>query len=285
MGRQSKAWNSSDVIGTLVGFVLLIITFCVMEWYQGERAMVVGRLLKDRTISVGMFFIFFLAGGYFLLVYYLPIYFQVVNGVSASQSGIRNLPLILGTVVATITSGGLISATGSFVPWLIGGSVLSTIGSGLLFTLNTHSSSAHWIGYQAIAGLGVGAAIQVPIIAAQAVVTPADLSSVTAMVLFLQTVGGAFFVSAGNVAFPNTLTGHLPRYVSNIDPKSVVMVGVTEIRATFPADIVPGIVQAYMDGLRVDYAIAIASSGIAVLISLLSKWRNLKGKVVVGGAA
>ena len=68
-----------------------------------------------------------------------------------------------------------------------------------------------------------------------------------------------------------------------IDPKMVVTVGVTEIRATFPAGVVPGIVQAYMDGLRVDYAIAIASLDIAVLIGLLSHW-SLKGKVVVGGA-
>ncbi|TVY86564.1 putative efflux pump, partial [Lachnellula willkommii] len=258
LGGQSKAWNSSDVVGTLVAFSLLMIAFCAIEWYQGERAMLLGRLLKDRTISVGMFFIFFVAGGYFLLVYFLPIYFQVVSGVTASQSGIRNLPLILGTVIATITSGGLITVTGSFVPWLIGGSIFSTIGSGLLYTLNTHSSSAHWIGYQAIVGLGIGAAIQVPIIAAQAIATPADLSSATAMVLFMQTVGGAFFVSAGNAAFSDTLIEHLPRYVPNIDPKTVVAVGVTEIRATFPTDVVPGIVQAYMDGLRVDYAIAIA---------------------------
>ncbi|TVY44445.1 putative efflux pump [Lachnellula subtilissima] len=275
-GGQSKAWNSSDVIGTLVGFALLTIAFCAIEWYQGERAIMVGRLLSDRTISVGMFYIFFLSGGYFLLVYYLPIYFQVVDGVTASQSGIRNLPLILGTVLATITSGGLITVTGSFVPWLIGGSIFSTIGSGLLYTLTTHSSSAQWIGYQAIVGLVVGAAVQVPIIAAQAVVAPADLSSATAMERFL--------ISAGNTAFSDTLIGHLPRYVPGTDASMVITVGVTEIRATFPADVVPGIVQVYMDGLRVDYAIAIASSGIAVLISLLSQWRSLKGKVVVGGA-
>lgn len=182
-GGQSKSWNSGDVIGTLVGFGVIMILFVIIQYYQGERAIIVGRLLKDRTISVGMAFIFFLAGGFFLLLYYLPIYFQVVSGVTASQSGIRNLPLILGTTITTIISGGLISAYGHFVPFMIFGSVLATIGSGLLYTLSTTSSSSAWIGFQALAGLGIGLAIQVPIIAGQAVVGPADLSSVTAMIL------------------------------------------------------------------------------------------------------
>jgi hypothetical protein len=105
------------------------------------------------------------------------------------------------------------------------------------------------------------------------------------MILFAQTIGGAFFVSAGEAAFTNTLIGKLPMTAPSVDPANVVSVGVTLIRATFAADIVPGIVQAYMDGLKVDYAIAIASAGIAVGISGMSKWRNLKGKVQAGGAA
>jgi len=70
-GGQSKACNFSDVIGTLVSFALLMIAFCAIEWYQGERAIMVERLLSYRAISVGKFYILFLSGGYFLLVYYL----------------------------------------------------------------------------------------------------------------------------------------------------------------------------------------------------------------------
>jgi hypothetical protein len=284
-GGQSKAWNSSSVIGTLVGFVLILILFIVIEWYSGERAMIVGRIAKDRTIWVSMIYIFFLAGCFFLFLYYLPIYFQVVSGVTASESGIRNLPLILACTLATIVSGGLISVYGHFVPFMVAGSIMSTIGAGLLYTLNTHSSSAHWIGYQALTGLGIGLALQVPIIAAQATVTAADLSSVTAMILFCQTIGGAFFVSAGEVAFTNTLIGKLPITAPTVDAATVVSVGVTQIRATFAASEVPGIIAAYMDGLKVAYAIAIACAGISVLVSVMSKWKNLKGKVQMGGAA
>lgn len=284
-GGQEKRWSSSDVIGTLVGFVLIFLVFFVIEYYQGERAMIVGRLLKDRTVSVGMAYIFFLAGGFFTLLYYIPIYFQVVSDVSASQSGVRNLPLIIGCTITTILSGGLISAYGHFVPFMILGSVGGTIGSGLLYTLSTTSSSSQWIGYQALAGLGIGLSMQIPVISAQAVVAPSDLASATAMVLFCQTIGGAFFVSAGQSAFTNVMLQRLPTHAPNVDVSKLLITGITELRDVFPAEDIPGIVDSYMGGLKVAYAVAIAATGISVIISLASKWRNLKGKVVAGGAA
>ena len=57
-GGISKAWNSRDVIGTLVGFGLLFVAFVVVEWYQGENAMLHSRIMKRRTIAVGSFFAF-----------------------------------------------------------------------------------------------------------------------------------------------------------------------------------------------------------------------------------
>lgn len=92
-------------------------------------------------------------------------------------------------------------------------------------------------------------------------------------------------MSAGEVAFANMLLGKLPSTAPTVNPQTVAATGVTELRATFPADTIPGIINAYMDGLKVAYAIAIASVGISVLIGFASKWRNLKGKVVPGGAA
>jgi len=182
-GGQTKKWSHPDVIGTLVGFGVLSILFLIIEYYQGERGIIVGRLLRDRTVAVGFGFIFFLAGGFFLFIYYIPIYFQVVNGVTASESGIRNIPLILGLTITTIISGSLISIYGHFVPLMIIGTALGEIGAGLLYTLSTTSTSAQWIGYQALAGLGMGLSLQIPVISAQAVVKPADTSSVTAMIL------------------------------------------------------------------------------------------------------
>ncbi|KAM3079354.1 hypothetical protein ACMFMG_005788 [Clarireedia jacksonii] len=286
-GGQTKPWKSADVIGTLVGFVLLLIVFLVIQYFQGERGILVGRLAKDRTVSVGMAYIFFMGGAWFLLLYYLPIYFQVVSGVSASQSGVRNLPAIIGVTIATIISGGLISAYGHFVPYMIISALGATIGCGLLYTLSLHSSSGQWIGYQALVGLAVGFGFQIPVISAQAVVEPSDLSSVTAMVLFLQTIGGAFFISIAEVAFANRILHVLPHDAPEVVPAAVLSVGVTELRKVFgkTGPTIEGIITAYLSGLKVTYAIAIACAGLAFFISLASKWRNLRGKVTMGGAA
>ncbi|KAH8599286.1 putative HC-toxin efflux carrier [Bisporella sp. PMI_857] len=284
-GGQTKAWDDADVIGTLVGFVLIFILFFVIEYYQGERGIILGRLLKNRTIYIGMAFIFFLAGGFFLLLYYIPIYFQVVSGVSASQSGVRNLPLILGSSLAAVMSGILITVTGQFAPFMIFGAILTTIGAGLVYTLGAHSPSSEWIGYQALAGLGIGLVIQIPITSAQAVVEASDISAVTAMILFSQTIGGAFFVSAGQSSFTNILIKRLPIVAPDVNPGQVLITGVTELRAVFAAAELPGIIEAYLDGLKVAYAVAIAAAGISVLISLGNKWVNIKGKTMPGGAA
>jgi hypothetical protein len=52
-GGVSKAWKSSAVIGTLVGFFVIIIAFVAIEYAQGDRAMVVPRIFRQRVIWVG----------------------------------------------------------------------------------------------------------------------------------------------------------------------------------------------------------------------------------------
>jgi hypothetical protein len=95
-GGTTKPWGSADVIGTLIGFVLILIVFIAVEIWQDDRALIVPRLMKQRTLALLSIFQAMNSGVFLLLMYFLPIYFQVVSGVSASQSGVRNLPYVLG---------------------------------------------------------------------------------------------------------------------------------------------------------------------------------------------
>lgn len=100
--------------------------------------------------------------------------------------------------------------------------------------------------------------------------------------LVSQTIGGAFFVTAGQVAFTNVLVGRLRTYAPEIDPATVIATGATEVRKVFPATALPEILASYMEGLNTAYAIGIAAAGLAAVISLFSKWRNIKPSATMG---
>jgi hypothetical protein len=266
-GGVSKAWHSADVIGTLVGFILLLIIFVGVEVWQGDRALIVPRLMKQKTIALLSGFQIFNSGCFLLLMYYLPIYFQVVSGVSASQSGIRNVPYILGIALCSILSGVGITMTGHYLPFLALGPVLATIGCGLIYTLDVGSSSSAWIGYQALAGIGLGFSVQVAIIVAQAIVPTEDISSITAIMIFFQTISGAVFVSVGQSLFANKLLSTVPKLVPDVSPALVLATGATELRKTFNAAQLPLIIRSYMDGLKDAYILSIMLGGLAVLVA------------------
>lgn len=283
-GGLIHAWNSSQVVGLLVGFVVLSAAFAVWEWCQEDRAMVPFRLAGTRVYIVSSVFAFFFSGAYFLIIYYLPLYFQVIDGVSAAMSGVRNLPLILAVTVSMIASGAYISVTGIAAPILIVGTALGVVCTGLLYTFDIGTEQAKWIGYQVVGGVGWGIASQIPIITVQATAPAADLAEVTAILLFFQTVGGAFMVSAAQAAFVNVLIKVLPRSAPGLNPLAVVSTGATELRKVFPADQIPGILVAYMRGLKISFAISLASTGVAfIIITAFQRYNRLNTAAIAGG--
>jgi len=289
-GGTTKSWNSADVIGVIVGFVLLLALFVADQIWMGDRALIVPRLIRRRTLGFLTVFQTFNSGAFLLLLYYLPIYFQVVSGVSAAESGVHNVPFILGISLFSIVSGATITVTGHFIPLLVLSGVFDAVGAGLIYTLKEGSPSGAWIGYQALAGIGFGLGIQIPIIVGQAVVAKSDVSSITAMMIFFQCMAGAALVSVGQAVFANRLLHAVPKYVPGVNPATVVATGATELRSTFPAADLAGLIRAYMTGLTDTYALAITLTGLAFVASLLfvffdrTKLNHEQKAAAMGGA-
>ncbi|KAH0383204.1 MFS general substrate transporter, partial [Aureobasidium melanogenum] len=286
-GGQLKPWNSSVVIGLLVGFVLILALFVAWEWYSGERAVIVPRLLMQRHVGIGSIFAFFFAGSYYLVIYYLPIYFQIIDGATPIMSGVDTLPLILAATLAVVSAGLFLTKTGLAAPLQLCSAAVGVLGCGLVYTLDIDTSTGKWIGYQILGALGWGAGFQIPIMICQARAAPEDIPSVTAIILFFLNVGGGLLINASGSAFVNRTLAVLPTTAPDIDPSMVITTGATQLHTVFTKDQLPGIIQAYMAGIKVTFAIALAATCISFIVSLLGDWKRLDPESVkeAGGVA
>ncbi|RAR14043.1 MFS general substrate transporter [Stemphylium lycopersici] len=284
-GGQKEAWGSSTVIGLLVGFVVIFLVFIAWEIFNGRHAMLPPRLFRQRSIWQPASFIFFFSSAYIVLLYYLPIYFQSIDNRSAIMSGVLNLPLVLSLAIGSTISGIVVSKTGLAAPFMLTGAALATLSTGLMYTFDTDTGMGKWIGYQILYGAGVGLGFQMAINTAQANVSIADMSSATATVFFFQTIGGAFSLSASQSGFANRLLSMLAETAPGVDPQLVIGTGATQIRNSFTADEVPGILEAYMAGIKVTMAIATGLAGASVLVTLFVPRKRLNVQKLQGGAA
>ncbi len=83
-------------------------------------------------------------------------------------------------------------------------------------------------------------------------------------------------MSAGQSAYTNRLLARVPALVPGVSPSLVLATGATELRAVFSAEELPGIVHAYMDGLKLTFVLAVALAGVTLPVALFAKWQNVK---------
>ena len=91
-----------------------------------------------------------------------------------------------------------------------------------------------------------------------------------------QTIGGAFFVSAGQSVFTNYIITTLANNAPSVSASEVIATGATEIRNAFSADQIPGVLNSYLSGLHAAFALTIVAAGLATISSFFSEWRTIK---------
>ncbi|PYI30110.1 MFS toxin efflux pump [Aspergillus indologenus CBS 114.80] len=276
-GGTIYTWNNGRIIALFILSGLLILCFIGTQIWGKDKATIPPRLIKNRNVWGGAFFTFCMGGSFFTFVYYLPIWFQAIKGVSATKSGIMNLPMLLGVVVFAMVAGVLISVFGYYTPFLLASPVFVAIGGGLLSTLEPNSKAAHWIGYQIIIGIGAGIGLQQPMLVCQAALGPADVPSATAIVVFTQTLGGAIFVSVAQNVFQNKLRenlGHIP----GLDVRQVMGAGATMLRHVVPQSTLPQALEAYNSAIMQTFYVAVAMGALALVGALPIEWLSVKGR-------
>ncbi|KAI1380491.1 putative MFS transporter [Hypoxylon crocopeplum] len=249
-GGVTKLWNSADIIGLLVGCVLLLSAFAVNEWYQGDRSG----------------FVFFLNAPNIALQYNLPIYFQAIQGDTPVESGLKMIPSILSTALCYYTY------LPPFVPFILATGALAALGGGLIYTFGIDTSLGPVIGYQILYGFGTGIGIQVPNLIATMTSSAEDVSMAIATVSFFLLLAGGWGVVVTNAILNSLLLQKLPYYVTGIDPHAVLQVGAAGIEDAYHGETLRGVRPAYLDGLHGGWALGTAAFGVAFLWAFAPKW-------------
>jgi len=207
-GGTEYAWGSAVIIGLGVAAVLLVVGW----WLSAHRAaepVLPLRLFRNPVFSdcAGISF----AAGFamFGALSFLPLFLQVVRGVSATISGVYLLPMVLGLLLTSIGSGQLISRLGRYKMYPIVGTALLTLAMFLLSHLSVTTSSLVLNTYFFILGLSLGLILQVLVIAVQNSADYADLGAATSGMTFFRSIGGAFGVAISGAVFSNRLASEL----------------------------------------------------------------------------
>ena len=284
-GGSTYPWSDGRIIALLVVFGVLMVIFIAIQFWKKDFATVPPRILSQRSIASGSWFAFCLGASFFVFVYYLPIWFQAIKGVSAVKSGIMNLPMILGVVVMSILGGAATSIFGYYTPFTLAASVLMGVGGGLLTTFTPQTGHPKWIGYQVIFGAGVGFGMQQPLIAAQTVLPKKDVPLGTAITMFSQTLGGAIFVSVAQNVFNNQLIGNLKSIVPDLNPELVLNNGATSLQYVIPTKFLAHVQLAYNNAITDTFYVGVAMAVVSIIGALLLEWKSVKGKKIEMGAA
>jgi EmrB/QacA subfamily drug resistance transporter len=203
-GGTTYPWGSAVIIGLFIGSAAALAAWFLSARRAAEPVLRLG-LFRNQVFCIAA--AIGLAAGFamFGALSYLPLFLQVAHGVSPTISGVYLLPMVLGLLATSVTSGQLIARTGRYKVYPIVGSALMAIALYLLSTLDENTPSWLMNLYFFFLGASLGLIIQVLVIAVQNTVSYSDLGAATSGVTFFRTIGGAFGVSVVGAIFTNQL--------------------------------------------------------------------------------
>ncbi|HEY7946065.1 MAG TPA: MDR family MFS transporter [Acidimicrobiales bacterium] len=211
-GGSTFAWASFPIVAMIVGAVLLIVAFCLVEARAAEPLIPLGLFriaVFNVSSSVGFVVGFIMFGA----IIFLPLYFQTVHGATPTSAGLQLLPMVGGMLITFILSGRLISRWGRYKVFPIFGTAVTGVGLFLLSLQTPTTSLAVSSLYMFVVGFGLGSVMQVLVVAVQNAVPYNQLGTATSSATFFRSIGGVIGIALFGAIFNNRLLAELPKYV------------------------------------------------------------------------
>ena len=235
------------------------------------------RIISKKVVLCNVGFTSVFNAGIYARLYYLPFYFQAVKGTTAQGSGVRTLPYVIATTVASIFFGGVISKIGWYTPVMWWGCCFFMVACGLQSSLQVDSAAGLWIGYQILAGVGSGSAYQAPFVAIQGAVEMKDVPVGNAVAGTFNSMGAAVGLSIAQNIFINILRAKL-KTTPQIDVDAIIKAGASDVKKITPSQFLPEVLRAYNSGVTRTFFLGVACAGVALLFVLPLGMKSVKPK-------
>lgn len=247
-GGTEYGWGSRVILGLAAGAVVSTVLFLVAERFAAEPIIPL-RLFRDSVFNITGLVGLVVGIALFGAASYLPTFLQMVDGASATESGLLMLPMMGGVVGASVVAGQLISHTGRYRIYPILGGALSVVGMFLLSRLESDTPRLHYSIWMAVLGAGVGLVMPVLILAVQNAAPPADLGTATSANNYFRQIGGSVGAAVFGTLFADRLTDalaeSLPAGADLPDAESIT----PQLVHAMPAPLREGYIQAYAEAM------------------------------------
>ncbi|WP_339156613.1 MDR family MFS transporter [Actinomadura luteofluorescens] len=249
-GGTRYAWASAPIIGLAAGSVALIGVWLLVERRAAEPIMPPA-LLRHPVFALGAAISFAVGFAMFGALTFLPIFLQVVHGVSPTLSGVYLLPMMLGMLLSSIGSGQLITRFGRYKIYPMVGTPIIALALYLCSALDENSTTLSMSLRFALLGFGLGLVMQVLVIAVQNAVSYQDLGSATSGVTFFRQIGGSFGVAVFGSIFSNQLAGHVADLARVLPPgfDPAAVQGNPGLLDRYPVAVKDAVLHAYAESI------------------------------------
>ncbi|MFG2884256.1 MFS transporter [Streptomyces sp. NPDC048297] len=275
-GGTEYAWGSRQILGLGAGALAAVVLFLVAEHFAAEPLIPL-RLFRDPVFNVTALVGLVIGVALFGAASYLPTFLQMVDGASATGSGLLMLPMMAGIVGASIIGGQLISHTGRYKIFPLLGGALSAVGMWLLSRLDIGTPRLQYSIWMAVLGAGIGLVMPVLVLAVQNSVRPADLGTATSANNYFRQIGGSVGAAVFGTLFADRLTGSLreelpPRASAGLpDPESLT----PQLVHALPAALRDAYIRAYADAMPRIFLYLVPVLLVGLLIAFFLKEKPL----------
>ncbi|MFF1789444.1 MDR family MFS transporter [Kitasatospora sp. NPDC058243] len=287
-GGNEYAWGSGVIIALFAGGAAALGLFCWVE-SRAVEPMLPMRLFRNPVFAVCSVLSFIVGFAMLGALTFLPTFLQYVDGDSATVSGVRTLPMVIGLLLASIASGNAVSKTGRYRVFPIVGTLVMAVGLYLLSRLEPGTGTALASLYMFVLGVGIGLSMQVLTIAVQNTVDYADLGTATSGVTFFRTIGSSFGTAVFGTIYANSLKTELARgvassaHLTGADPALLTRAAESpQGLHRLPAAQAAPIIQAYSDALHTVFLWTVPVALVGFVVALFLKQVQLRDTARAG---